>query len=134
MILFLFKLFLIFLFTFNVFGTPIEVINIGQNSVNELKTLMHGDQIYCSTIDLSRILKCQLYHSEERGKTVIYIENSRIKVSAQSSFVFVDNHAYQTPFPALSQKTDIYLPAFGFFNILKSSVFPGLNAYSHILV
>ena len=88
---------------------------------------MHGDQIYCSTIDLSRILKCQLYHSEERGKTVLYIENSRIKVSAQSSFVFVDNHAYQTPFPALSQKTDIYLPAFGFFNILKSSVFPGLN-------
>ena len=125
--LFLLKLFLFFLFTFNVFGTPIEVITLGQNSVIELKTLMHGNQVYCSTDDISRILKCRLYHSEKRGKTVLYIENRRVKVSAQSTFVLVDDHVYQTPFPSISKATDIYLPASGFFNILKSSVFPGLN-------
>ena len=125
--LFLLKLFLLFLFMCNVFGIPIEVITVGQNSVKELKTLIYKEQVYCSTDEISRILKCQLYHSEKRGKTVLYIENRRVKISAQSSFILVDDHVYQTPFPSISKATDIYLPASGFFDILKSSIFPGLN-------
>jgi N-acetylmuramoyl-L-alanine amidase len=125
--LFPLKLFLLFLFTCNVFGIPIEVITVGQNSVKELKTLIYEEQVYCSTDEISRILKCQLYHSEKRGKTVLYIENRRVKISAQSTFILVDDHVYQIPFPSISKATDIYLPAAEFFDILKSSIFPELN-------
>ena len=132
--LFSLKLFLLFLFTCNVFGIPIEVITIGQNSVKELKTLIYEEQVYCSTDEISRILKCQLYHSEKRGKTVLYIENRRVKISAQSTFILVDDHVYQIPFPGISKATDIYLPAAEFFDILKSSIFPELNYDSNKLI
>ena len=89
--LFLLKLFLLFLFMCNVFGIQIEVITVGQNSVKELKTLIYEGQVYCSTDDISRLLKCQLYHNEKRGKTVLYVENRRVKISAQSSFILVDD-------------------------------------------
>ncbi|SVB27276.1 uncharacterized protein METZ01_LOCUS180130 [marine metagenome] len=124
---FLLKSYLLFLFTSNVFGTSIDVITIGQKGVKKLKTLMHENRVYCSTNDLSRILKCRLYHSEKRGKTILYIENRRVKVSAQSSFVLVDDHVYQIPNHSIRKAADIYLPASGIFNILKSSVFPGLH-------
>lgn len=127
MISFLLNTFLLFIFISNVFGTPIRVITIGQNGIKELKTLMQGNQIYCSTNDLSKILKYRIYHSEKRGKIVLYIENRRVKVSAQSSFVLVDDHVYQMSNPGIRAETDIYLPVTGFFDILKSSVFPGLH-------
>ena len=128
---FLLKTFPLFLFMSHVCGTSIDVIFSGQNSVEELKTMMYGNQIYCSTNDLSRILKYRLYHSEKREKTVLYVENRRVKVSAQSSFVLVDDHVYQIPNPSIGMETDIFLPATGFFTVLKSSVFPGLHYDSH---
>ncbi|MDP6684812.1 MAG: N-acetylmuramoyl-L-alanine amidase [Candidatus Marinimicrobia bacterium] len=123
----LFKTFPLFLFMSYVCGTSIGVIFPGQNSVEELKTMVYGNQVYCSTNDLSRILKCGFYHSDKRGKIVLYIENRRVKVSAQSSFVLVDDHVYQIPNPGIGMETDIFLPATGFFTVLKSSVFPGLH-------
>jgi len=108
------------------FGSPIRVLTSNVNTPDELKTILVESKVYCSTNDLSRILKCRLYHSGERGKTVLYIENQRVKFTGESAFVLVDDHVYQTPFPNVSMGTDIFVHSTGLFEILKSSVFPGL--------
>ena len=123
----IFKIVLWFLFSSYVIGSSIRVISSGQSNVELLKIMIHENQIYCSLNELSRILKCNMYHTKERAKMVLYIKNRRIKVSSFSSFVAVDDQMYQMLFPSVNINSNIYIPADGFFGILKSSLFPGLE-------
>ena len=127
----IYKIILWFLFSSYVYGSSIRVISSSQSNIGLLKTIIHDNQIYCSSNELSRLLKCNMYHTKERAKTVLYIESRRVKVSSFSSFVTIDDQIYQMPFSSFNINSDIYLPADDFFRILKSSLFSGLEFDAH---
>ena len=77
-----------------------------------------------SARDFSRALSSRLYENQERKKLVLYIAGRRIKISAKSSFVMVDDQPFQMPVIARERAGDIYLPAQGFLHILKSTTLP----------
>ena len=80
-----------------------------------------------SARDFARALSSRLYENQERKKLVLYITNRRIKISARSSFIMVDDQPFQMSVIAKEEAGDIYLPAQGFLNILKSTTLPGIN-------
>ena len=127
MIINLFKVFILCYFSNLLYSRPIQVVSTTQNINETLKTLSINQKLYFSTNNLSRILKCNLYHTKERGKTVLYIENKRIKITDQSFFIGIDDHFYQTSVPSINIEGDILSPVNDFFNILKMAVLPGLN-------
>ena len=105
----------------------IRVFNRSTGIESQIKTLSNSKQLYMSARDFSRALSSRLYENQERKKLVLYIAGRRIKISAKSSFVMVDDQPFQMPVIARERAGDIYLPAQGFLHILKSTTLPGIN-------
>ena len=92
-----------------------------------IKTFDTGNTTYISGADFVRVLNAGLFSNIARGKIVIYFGGHRIKVSAHSSFVVIDDHVYQMPSYALSDGSDIYLPMRPFIAILHRHAAPGIS-------
>ena len=105
----------------------IRVFNRSTGTESKIKTLPNSEQLYMSARDFARALSSRLYENQERKKLVLYITNRRIKISARSSFIMVDDQPFQMSVIAKEEAGDIYLPAQGFLNILKSTTLPGIN-------
>ncbi len=108
-------------------AAPIRVLYRADMRQDKLKTLERGPGTYFSTIDLARILSCRYYLNPERQKIVLYLTNHRVKISAQSSYVIIDDQVFQMPTPTKLVGDDIYIPAETFFAILNRVVIPGLT-------
>ena len=120
-------MFLSFIFSVGISGS-IRVVNRVNNSMDDIATLDRLRGTYVSTKDISRILaKRDPFINKERGKMVLYIDNHRIKISGNSSFILIDEQVYQMPMYAIVTHNDIFLPAESFFDILKRTVLPGIN-------
>ncbi|MFH1851111.1 MAG: N-acetylmuramoyl-L-alanine amidase [Candidatus Neomarinimicrobiota bacterium] len=107
-------------------AAPIRVLFRADLHQDKLKTLERGPGTYFSSIDLARILSCRYYVNPERQKIVLYLNNHRVKISAQSSFIMVDEQVYQLPTYTQAVGEDVYIPAETFFSILGKTVIPGL--------
>ena len=92
-----------------------------------IKTFDTGNTTYISGADFVRVLDAGIFSNVARGKIVIYFGGHRIKVSAHSSFVVIDDHVYQMPSYALSDGSDIYLPMRPFIAILHRHAAPGVS-------
>jgi len=66
-------LFIIFFYSFNIFASPIKVINQLENTEDELKVLDNTPVVYCSVKDLARVLSTTIYENIEREKLVLYL-------------------------------------------------------------
>ncbi|SUZ75119.1 uncharacterized protein METZ01_LOCUS27973 [marine metagenome] len=120
-------LFLSFIFSVGISGS-IRVVNRVNNSMDDITTLDRLRGTYVSTKDISRILaKRDPFINKDRGKMVLYIDNHRIKISGNSSFILIDEQIYQMPMYAIGKQNDIFLPAESFFDILRRTVLPGIN-------
>jgi N-acetylmuramoyl-L-alanine amidase len=108
-------------------AAPIRVINRTNQSEDELRTLAREPGPYVSVKDLARVLSTRIYENPERGKIVLYYGDHRIKFSASTSYVIIDEQVYQLPTYAVAVGDDIFLSASSFFPILRRTVFPGLT-------
>jgi N-acetylmuramoyl-L-alanine amidase len=108
-------------------STSIRVVDQSNRSKGEIATLYHDSSPYCSTKDLARVLSSQIFENEEREKLVIYIGEHRVKLSAGTSYIIIDEDTYQMPYHAVSIEGDIFIPAESLFSILKATVLPGIN-------
>ena len=97
-----------------------------------IKTFDTGNTTYISTTDFVRVLNAGIFRNVARGKVVIYFGGHRIKVSAHSSFVVIDDQVYQMPNYPLSDGSDIYLPMRAFIGILHRHAAPGVSYDSGI--
>ena len=120
-------LFIIFFYSFNIFASPIKVINQLENTEDELKVLDNTPVVYCSIKDLARVLSTTIYENIEREKLVLYLGEHRVKISAGTSFLVIDDIVYQISSPAIILKGDIYLPANALFQILHDTVLPSIS-------
>jgi len=120
-------LFIIFFYSFNIFASPIKVINQLENTEDELKVLDNTPVVYCSVKDLARVLSTTIYENIEREKLVLYLGVHRVKISAGTSFLVIDDVVYQIPAPAIIVEGDIYLPTNALFKILHDTVLPSIS-------
>ena len=105
----------------------INVFNRSTGLSSELRVLSDAGPLYISTKDLAQSFTSKLYENSERKKLVIYISGSKIKISGNSSYITIDDEAYQMPLEAIVELDDIYIPAKYFFDILKKTILPGIN-------
>ena len=118
---------LIIFWLISLIQADIRVFNRSAGTESNIKTLPDSKQLYMSARHFSGALSSRLYENQERKKLVLYIAGRRIKISAKSSFIMVDDQPFQMPLIAREEKGDIYLPAQGFLHILKSTTLPGIN-------
>ena len=92
-----------------------------------IKTFETGNTTYISSADMVRSLNAGIFTNNARGKVVIYFGGHRIKISAYSSFVVIDDQVYQMPFHSLSDGIDIYVPMRAFIGVLNRHAAPGIR-------
>ena len=100
----------------------ISVFNRSTGLSSELRVLSNTSPLYISTKDLAHSFTSKLYENSDRKKLVIYISGSKIKISGNSSYIIIDDEAYQMPLGAIVEIDDIYIPAKFFFGILKKTI------------
>tara|TARA_Y100000588_G_scaffold226393_1_gene240250 strand:+ start:301 stop:1779 length:1479 start_codon:yes stop_codon:yes gene_type:complete len=105
----------------------IKVINKSTSKNFIIKTLKGEKKIYISTRDLVSALSSRLYENQDRKKLVLYISGKRIKITAGTSFLVIDDAPYQMIDIVQEYDGDFYLPAENFFEILRKTTIPGLS-------
>ena len=122
----LFKLFYISLILFFGFlNAEIKLTN-SNNKDFILNTLKDEKIVYVSAHDLVKAFSSRLYENQERKKLVLYIAGKRIKITARTSFLVIDDEAYQMINIVKEYDGEYYLPAEEFFEILKRTTLPEL--------
>ena len=112
---------------FSFLKSDIHVFNRSSGVESEIKVLPNVKPIYISAKNLGESLTSKIYENTERKKLVFYISGSKIKVSGNSSYVIINDKAYQMPQVTLIEGDDLYLPAEYFFDVIKGTVLPGIN-------
>ena len=107
--------------------SDIHVFNRSSGTESEIKVLPSVKPIYVSAKDLGESFTSKIYENSERRKLVLYISGSKVKVSGNSSYVIINDNAYQMPQVTLVEDDDLYLPAEYFFKIIKGTILPGIN-------
>ena len=105
----------------------IHVFNRSSGTESEIKVLPNVKPIYVSAKDLGESFTSKIYENSERRKLVLYISGSKVKVSGNSSYVIINDNAYQMPQVTIVEGDDLYLPAEYFFEIIKGTILPGIN-------
>ena len=118
--------FIIFLSTALI--ADIKVVNnAGSKKSSYIKTLKGEKKIFVSSRDFGSSLSSRLYENAERKKLVLYILGKRIKISAGTSFLIIDDNPYQMIDAVQEYNGDLYVPAESFFDILRKVAIPGLR-------
>ena len=90
-----------------------------------LNTFYRGRIEYVNTRELASIFGVSIYENDSVQKQVLYFRDGDIKITAFSSFVVINDKAYQMPAPSYFDGTDYYLPARSLFSILSSTILSG---------
>ena len=104
-----------------------HVFNRRANIESEIKTIKVGETLYISAKGLSSSLSSKIYENSDRKKLVLYISGSKVKISGFSSFIVIDEKIFQMTRTVSVEENDLFIPAADFFNILKSSIMPGVT-------
>ena len=88
----------------------IHVFNRSTGTETELKTLSNTRPLYISAKDLARSFTSKIYENIERKKLVLYISGVKVKISGNSSYIIIDDNAYQMPEITIARQNDLYLP------------------------
>ena len=91
-----------------------------------IQSFRDGLSIYISSRDFIQVLSAGIFANMERGKIVIFFGGHKIKVSALSSFVVIDDRVYQMSTHTLYDGKDIFLPMRSFLSILNRHAVRGV--------
>ncbi len=87
-------------------------------------TFYWGNVEYLNGQELAAIFSVNTYVNHEVNKLVLYFQSGEVKVTAFSSFVVVDEDAFQMPFPVYFDGREYFLPVGAFLSILGATVLP----------
>ena len=108
----------IILLFFSLINADIHVFNRSTGTESHIKALSNSKPLYISAKDIGRSFTSKVYENSERQKIVLYISGSKIKISGNSSYIIVNDNAYQMPQKTLTDTDDLYVPAKYFFDII----------------
>jgi Copper amine oxidase N-terminal domain. len=118
---------IIIIFSLSLINADIHVFNRSTGTQSHIKTLSNSKPLYISAKDIGNSFTSKVYENSERQKIVLYISGSKIKISGNSSYIIVNDDAYQMPQKTLTETDDLYVPAKYFFDIIKATILPGIN-------
>ena len=116
---------LFFLLSSLLFG-DIHVFNRQSGIESDISTLSNSQPLYISAKELAGSLTSKIYENSERKKLVLYIATDKIKISGNSSYIIINDKPYQMARTIRVESNDLYIPAKDFFDILKSTMMPGI--------
>ena len=119
-----YKILLLFIFS-NLFG-EIHVFNRQSGTESNIETLSESKPLYVSAKDLAGALTSKIYENSDRKKLVIYVGSDKIKISGNSSYIIINDKPFQMARSIRIQENDLYIPAKDFFDILQSTIMPGI--------
>jgi len=118
---------ILFLLIISLLHGDIHVFNRRAGSESEISVLRDSKPLYISAKDLARSMSSKVYENSERKKLVLYIGSNKIKISGNSSYIIIDDKPFQMTSAIIVESNELYLPAIDFFEILKTSIMPGVN-------
>ena len=121
------RLSLLIIIFISILSAEVHVFNRRAGTESEIKTTEIGKTLFISAKDLSSSLSSKLYENAERKKLVLYIAGSKLKISGNSSYIIIDDKAFQMARTVSVEKNDLFIPANDFFNILKSTIMPEVS-------
>lgn len=90
-----------------------------------LRTFFLGNVEYVSSRELATIFSAKSYANNDVNKLVLYFREGEVKITAFSSFLVVDDQAFQMPLPTYFDGQEYFVPARAFFSALSATVLPG---------
>ncbi|UCD37925.1 MAG: N-acetylmuramoyl-L-alanine amidase [Fidelibacterota bacterium] len=90
-----------------------------------LRTFYIGNVEYLSGQELAEIFSVNTYVNDDVNKLVLYFREGEVKITAFSSFVVVNEEAFQMPLPTYFDGQEYFLPARAFFSVLGATVLRG---------
>ncbi|GAH58796.1 unnamed protein product, partial [marine sediment metagenome] len=90
-----------------------------------LRTFFRGSVEYLNGRELATVFLASTYVNDDVNKLVLHFREGEVKITAFSSFVVVDERAFQLPLSTYFDGEEYYLPARAFFSVLGATVLPG---------
>ncbi|MCF7800800.1 MAG: N-acetylmuramoyl-L-alanine amidase [Candidatus Marinimicrobia bacterium] len=78
-----------------------------------------GEIPYVATMDVAGAFEVNVFENAQVRKKVFRLKTLKIKFSAYTHFIMVEDEVIQVPHPAIYQQNDIYVPLHAFAEILK---------------
>ena len=114
------RLFLILIISSHIFANNSQTLKFFENNVllGEIKTIQNNQ--FFSVNDLAKITNSKKFINDQTEKIVFYIDNKKIKVTNDVTFILIEDSLYQLSSKVIKDKNDYFLPIDSFFNIINS--------------
>ena len=115
-----FRLFLILIISSQIFANNNQSLKFFENNVllGEIKTIQNNQ--FFSANDLAKISKSKKFINDQTEKIIFYVDNKKIKVTSDITFILIEDTLYQLSSKVIKDKNEYYLPVDSFFNIINS--------------
>ncbi|MFP4546644.1 MAG: N-acetylmuramoyl-L-alanine amidase [Fidelibacterota bacterium] len=102
-------------------------MQIGNNKEINIKTVYFGETAYYSANRLAEEYNIRIYNRKATGKFVFYFPKNKVKVTANSSFIMVDQNIIHMISPAIQAGQEIFVPVHSFNDVLKKYIYSDLT-------
>ena len=115
-----FRLFLILIISSQIFANNNQSLKFFENNVllGEIKPIQNNQ--FFSVNDLAKISKSKKFINDQTEKIIFYVDNKKIKVTSDITFILIEDTLYQLSSKVIKDKNEYYLPVDSFFNIINS--------------
>ena len=115
-----FQLFILIILSSHLFANNSQTLKFFENNVllGEIKTIKNNQ--FFSVNDLAKITNSKKFINDQTEKIVFYIDNKKIKVTNDVTFILIEDSLYQLSSKVIKDKNDYFLPIDSFFNIINS--------------
>jgi len=77
---------------------------------------------YFSAVELAKMLNVNTYYNPQAQKLILYFPDKRLKLSAYTAFVMVNDQIFHLPHPVVVDGGDLLVPAADFARVLQSAL------------
>ena len=95
---------------------------------NSIATFQYNNVRYISIDDFAEIFKTHIYHNKQNKKTILYLNNNVVKITAFNPFIIIDQQVFQMPAESIYWNDRVCVPVNYFFSIIEQ-IIPNQIAY-----
>ena len=114
------QIFVIIFLSSQLFAKTDSKLKVFENNVliGEINTIQNKKLF--SVNDFIEITKSRKFINEKTQKVVFYVDNKKIKISNQITFIEIEDNLFQLATKVVNQNNNYYIPTESFFGIIQS--------------
>ena len=126
-----FQLFILIILSSQLFAKTDSKLKVFENNVliGEIHTIQNKKLF--SVNDFIEITNSKNFINEKTQKVVFYIDNKKIKISNQITFIEIEDNLFQLATKIVNQNDNYYMPIESFFDIIQNLSSPPFIKYSN---